>query len=342
LKFARYQNYEPEYSTAVVGAVSMDPMVNLSEVLKQSLYDRKARDINGMMGRHLAKSVLKNKAKQKAGSLLNKIPGASLLGANKLVNKAIDQAVDNTEKADWRQWDMLPHSIAYGRIYLPEGKQNINVIFLTTEGKSNVKMESIYVKKGTNFFVLNSFGASEIEEPEIPAYNAAAMAGAGTLALNNTGNGETGALSTISVPAPSKYPTGDTEAIFTNVAGDKLKEGQYSSIVGNPENMLTEGTVTLTFERKKRFAASAVKMVILMNGEDKTEVKNGDTNKIQFEANGSPIILTMRNIIVKQEKNNTFNKRLRVLYYPTKSEETFIIDAGYINHKGLVHKSLDN
>jgi hypothetical protein len=186
LKFARYQNYEPKYDSAKIGSISIEPMENLTNVLNQSLTDRKARDINSMMGRHLAKSVLKNKAKQKMGGLVNKIPGAGLVGANKMVNKAIDNAIDNTEKADWRQWDMLPHTVSYGRIYLPEGAQNININYTANDGGKEIKTEKFTVKKGTNVLVMTSFQAQEMEEAEVPVPVVAEVASLGEAASNTT------------------------------------------------------------------------------------------------------------------------------------------------------------
>ena len=344
LKFARYQNYEPKYDSAKIGSVYIEPMENLTNVLNQSLTDRKARDINSMMGRHLAKSVLKNKAKQKMGGLVNRIPGAGIVGADKMVNKAIDNAIDNTEKADWRQWDMLPHTISYARIYLPQGEQDININYTSQEGTQETKTTKFNVKNGTNVLVLTSFQAEESEEQETPANVTALASTAAMMAIGNKA-AKTGNINSIEVAAPNKYPTGGTEAIYTEYAGEKLENNQYTEIVGNPEDVMTEGTVTITFRREGRFPASAVAMVVVINGEDQLEVKNGQTETLEIEATGQPLVMNIRNKIVKNEDNNILNNWQRILYYPTKPEVTFVIDGKEFMtrkrfHRSMTHESL--
>lgn len=109
----------------------------------------------------------------------------------------------------------------------------------------------------------------------------------------------------------------------------RLGFGEYSYIFGSPDNMLTDGEINLTFERKSRFYGSAIGIRIFVNDVEYTKVKNGSSETISVPA-GKLIIYML---------NNNFENYSKILFYPTSRNEKFIIDLRGAISEYLQHSS---
>jgi len=107
----------------------------------------------------------------------------------------------------------------------------------------------------------------------------------------------------------------------------KLGFGEYSYIIGSPDNMLTDGEINLTFERKSRFVGSAIGIRIFINDVEYTKVKNGTTETISVPA-GKMVIYSL---------TNNYDNYSKILFYPNTRNEKFIIDINGLTLKDFTH-----
>jgi len=125
--FPKYVERRPIYSSAQIRinnkVIKLEPAQSINAIAHKSLEDR--------MHRELGKGLLRLALKQVAEESLRKKDETSgaLLG---ILNAA-------TEKADTRNWQTLPHSIHYTRVFLPEGE---NTFMLEVKNESNNVIKS--------------------------------------------------------------------------------------------------------------------------------------------------------------------------------------------------------
>lgn len=109
---------------------------DINQIAFKSLEDRMALEFS----KSLIRAALKKAAEQ---SLRKESKGwGALLGA---VNAF-------TEKADTRNWQTLPHSIAYTRVPLHEGTNTTELTLTTTDGRNSAYPFTYTVKKGQTLF----------------------------------------------------------------------------------------------------------------------------------------------------------------------------------------------
>jgi len=97
----------------------------------------------------LIRTVTKGLAAAKAKAELRKRSGNDFLG-NLLINAAVDAGVDATEKPDLRCWRTMPQNCYIGEFFIPKGRHNIEVQFLT---RDNLLIQS---KRADNYQMKNN------------------------------------------------------------------------------------------------------------------------------------------------------------------------------------------
>jgi hypothetical protein len=126
--FPRYLERKPYYRSAELtiqsGVYSLEPAQNINEIAFKSLEDR--------MLREFGTSLLRVALKQTGEELLRR--KNQNLGALLTITNAL------TEKADTRNWQTLPYSIAYARVPLPTGMNELELRIYSQEN-NRVKSE---------------------------------------------------------------------------------------------------------------------------------------------------------------------------------------------------------
>ena len=134
--FARYLERKPYYRSAdlmvVSGVYPLELAQNINEIAFKSLEDR--------MLREFGTSLLRVALKQAGEELLRR--KNQNLGTLFTVTNAL------TERADTRNWQTLPYSIAYARVPLPTGMNEVELRVYSDE-KSRVKSERFQMDVST-------------------------------------------------------------------------------------------------------------------------------------------------------------------------------------------------
>lgn len=147
LKFVRmtipkYRSRLPYYQTATIldsnlsVLSSLEKAQDIERIAYANLQDRMIREISKSIGRLAIKQAAELAAREK-----NEDFGAAL---------SILNAV--TEKADTRNWQTLPNSISYSRIYLDEGKHSLKMLVQNQEGSDTVQFD-VDIRKGKTHFM---------------------------------------------------------------------------------------------------------------------------------------------------------------------------------------------
>jgi len=106
------------------------------------------------------------------------------------------------------------------------------------------------------------------------------------------------------------------DAGFTEFAGNKLKENQYTQIIGTEEKMVDQPTFKLTITRRGRMVGSAANARVIINGETVLKVRNTRTETIELPV--KPTVIEM--------DYKLWQKWNRVLLYPSQEEEYLVVD----------------
>lgn len=109
---------------------------NINNIAFQSLKDRLWREISNSIAR-----VALKKAMESAARSQNEYLGAALSITNML-----------TERADTRNWQTLPYSINYNRIFLNEGEHSLQFAPIKDGNFTNSKTYQCVIKKGRTTF----------------------------------------------------------------------------------------------------------------------------------------------------------------------------------------------
>lgn len=147
LKFVRmtipkYRARIPYYQSAAILdsnftlLSSLEKVQDVEQIAFANLQDRMIREISKSIGRLAIKQAAELAAREKNEDL-----GAAL---------SILNAV--TEKADTRNWQTLPNSISYSRLYLDEGKHKLKMLVQNPNGSDTLTLD-VEVKSGKTHFM---------------------------------------------------------------------------------------------------------------------------------------------------------------------------------------------
>ena len=137
--FPKFVSREPKYQSAFLktatDSIPLDIAENIDAIAHRSLEDRMLKELGETLLRFALKKVAEMQATKN-----NKDAGTVLNILNTL-----------TEQADTRNWQMLPYSINYTRVYLKEGK---NDLILKAVGAYTSRIDSLSIvnSQKTTFF----------------------------------------------------------------------------------------------------------------------------------------------------------------------------------------------
>lgn len=139
--FPKYESRPPYYSHAELKLnqneiYPLEEAENIDAIARSVLQDRLLREMANALLRLATKQAAEYALRQE-----NQDAGAALSILNAL-----------SEKADTRNWQTLPYSIAYSRVPLQKGSNNIKLITHTDQGDKHVQEFSFEGEKGTTKF----------------------------------------------------------------------------------------------------------------------------------------------------------------------------------------------
>ncbi len=147
----KYLPGETYYDQAIIANANknynLEKVQDLYPIAKQCLKDRMGRELTGMITRFASKKL----ASAGVGAIGNKLFGG--LGGS-LVKLGANAASSGLEKADTRNWQLLPATISYTRIPI----QNDTIITVSRMKKGEVVLkESINIKPFTGIKLINLY-----------------------------------------------------------------------------------------------------------------------------------------------------------------------------------------
>ncbi|MCF8365547.1 MAG: hypothetical protein K9H16_07190 [Bacteroidales bacterium] len=144
IAFPKYVERTPVFTSGILKSGETEKIMQVAEDINAIAF----KTLNDRMMREMGESLLRFAAKRAIEEGVRK--------ENQDIGAAVSIINMLTEKADTRNWQTLPNTISYTRIYLPEGKNLLTFIMSSDNGEQSHHFEVEIQKKQTAFYTFQS------------------------------------------------------------------------------------------------------------------------------------------------------------------------------------------
>lgn len=272
----KYTARESYYSKAAIMVGDKEQDFQLAQdfypIAKQCLKDRMLREVIGIVTRFAVKKA----ASEGAGAI-----GKELFGdlGGELVKLGADAAGAATEKADTRNWQSLPSTIAYSRVPLKEGE---NKFLIKKYGPMGIDTDTLTIpyKRGlqiVNYFDLGRTQSTYHDIQVVKPENGIVSNGAGK---------QKGPMLNLAAAGATSTPATLTQTSYKAADGVTAQEvvNKYISAVGGNEKLQSVETIYQKTTSKTTVEGNVIstEMISKMNSRNDCSIQSYTDGKLSM------------------------------------------------------------